>query len=197
MARRHIAALATTVALAAASLLAAPAAGATTPATCASPGEKVSDGDFELGKWGPWTMSVYGVPGSIHEPLYHDEDGTHYAHSGIWFTFFGGVGGIYPDWTDFLEQTVTVPAGCHATLTYWLHAETDETGSTANDFFTVNLGGTRLATFSNLDAAPGYQQHTVDVSSFAGQTVTLRFDGTEDAAVVSTFFLDDIGLNAS
>jgi hypothetical protein len=37
-----------------------------------------------------------------------------------------------------------------------------------------------VATYAKLNAAPDNTQHTADVSAYAGQTVTLRFIGTED-----------------
>lgn len=196
MARRHIA----TAALTAASLLAAPAANAA-PATakaCSSPGNKVGNPGFESGVWGPWTMSVFG-PQPGFSPLVHDDgSGVEHAHSGAWFTFFDGyVDPVDSTWTDFAEQNVTVPAGCRATLTFWLHTDTEETGTTAKDTFFVQLGSTVLHTWSNLDAAPGYQQRSFDVSSFAGQSGTLLFNGTQDASTPTTFTLDDIALTAS
>jgi hypothetical protein len=38
---------------------------------------------------------------------------------------------------------------------------------------------------------------TFDVSSFAGQTVTLSFSGTEDSSLQTSFVLDDVAVNAS
>jgi hypothetical protein len=106
--------------------------------------------------------------------------------------------------TDTLSQTVTVPAGCSATLGYWLHVDTAETTtSTAYDTLKVqvlNSSGSVLATvgsFSNLDAATGYAQHTADLSAYAGQTVTVKFTGTEDSEKQTSFVVDDTSLNVS
>jgi hypothetical protein len=101
---------------------------------------------------------------------------------------------------------VTIPSGCSATLSFWLHIDTTESTSTDKpDTFTVQLLNssgtvlTTLATFSNLNAASGYTQHSYDVSSYAGQTVTLKFSGTEtdtDGGTTS-FVLDDNALQTS
>jgi serine protease len=40
-------------------------------------------------------------------------------------------------------------------------------------------------------------QRSFNVRSFAGQTVTLRFTGTEDASLQTSFVIDDTALNAS
>ena len=62
---------------------------------------------------------------------------------------------------------------------------------------TLRAGSTTLATFSNLDAGTGYTQHTYDLSSYAGSTVTLTFTGTEGSKLQTSFVLDDTALNVS
>jgi hypothetical protein len=54
-----------------------------------------------------------------------------------------------------------------------------------------------LATFSNLNHATGYQQHTFNLLSFAGQTVQVFFSGKEDASLKTSFVLDDISLKVT
>jgi hypothetical protein len=105
------------------------------------------------------------------------------AHAGTYVAWFNGNGSKD---TDTIAQSVTIPTGCSATLTYWLHIDTTENTTTAKpDTFTVqvlNSSGTVLATvgsFSNLNAASGYTQHTADLSAYAGQTITVKFTGTE------------------
>ncbi len=105
--------------------------------------------------------------------------------------------------TDSSQQTVTIPAGkTSATLTFWLHIDTAETTTTtAFDTLKVhvlNTSGTVLATlgtFSNLNHATGYQQHSFSMNSFIGQTVVIKFTGTEDTSLQTSFVLDDVNLN--
>jgi hypothetical protein len=93
---------------------------------------------------------------------------------------------------------VTIPAGCNATLTFYVHVDTAETtGVTPYDNFTVKIGGNTVATYSNLDANSGYVQKSFDASAYAGKTVTLSFSGTEDAALYTSFVVDDVAVNAS
>ncbi|MET7519532.1 hypothetical protein ABZS88_40305 [Streptomyces sp. NPDC005480] len=40
-----------------------------------------------------------------------------------------------------------------------------------------------LAIWSNTDAAPRFTLRTFDLSAYAGQSVTLRFSGTEDSSL--------------
>ncbi|GAA4486364.1 hypothetical protein GCM10023191_012330 [Actinoallomurus oryzae] len=151
---------------------------------CSSTGNKVTNGGFESGT-SPWTTTsgVVSVNGSGES-----------AHSGTHFAWFDGYGTTH---TDTATQSISIPSGCHASLTFYLHIDTNEYGSTAYDKFTVKIGGTTLATYSNANAASGYTARTFDVSSYAGQTVTLSFSGTEDSSLQTSFVLDDVAVNAS
>jgi len=62
---------------------------------------------------------------------------------------------------------------------------------------TITANGTTIATFSNLNHATGYQQHSFSLGSFAGQTVALKFTGTEDVSLQTSFVVDDTAVNTS
>jgi hypothetical protein len=51
--------------------------------------------------------------------------------------------------------------------------------------------------YSNLNAASGYQQRTVSLAAYPGQTVTLTFSGVESSQLQTSFVLDDTSLNVS
>jgi len=111
------------------------------------------------------------------------------AHSGTWSAWLDGYGTTH---TDSISQTVSIPAGCRATLTFWVHIDTAETTTTtAFDRLVVQVGTTTLVTLSNLNKAAGYAQKSFDVSAFAGQSVTLKFTGTEDTSLQTSFVVDD------
>ncbi|WP_030810860.1 S53 family peptidase [Streptomyces sp. NRRL F-2799] len=116
------------------------------------------------------------------------------AHTGSYKAWLDGYGSSH---TDTLSQSVTVPAGCRASFTFYLHIDTAETGSTAYDKLTVTAGSTTLATYSNVNAASGYTQKTFDLSSFAGQTVTVKFSGVEDSSQQTSFVVDDTAVTTS
>jgi len=73
------------------------------------------------------------------------------------------------------------------------------------DTFTVqvlNSSGTVLATvgsFSNLNAASGYSQKTADLSAYAGQTITLKFTGseTDTSGGTTNSVIDDTAVTTS
>jgi hypothetical protein len=148
---------------------------------------------FETGSASPWT-STAGVinPNGAGET----------AHSGSWYAWLDGYGTTH---TDTLAQKVSIPSGCTSyAFSFWLHIDTAETTrTTAYDVLKVqvlNSAGTvvgTLATYSNLNAAPGYTQRSFNVASYAGQTVTLKFTGSEDASLQTSFVIDDTALNVS
>ncbi|MGW2935747.1 putative Ig domain-containing protein [Streptomyces sp. NPDC055722] len=117
------------------------------------------------------------------------------AHSGSYKAWLDGYGTSH---TDTLSQSVTIPSGCKATFTFYLHIDTAETTtSTQYDKLTVTAGSTTLATYSNLNNASGYAQKSFDLSSFAGSTVTLKFSGVEDSSLQTSFVVDDTALTTS
>jgi kumamolisin len=90
-----------------------------------------------------------------------------------------------------------IPSGCRLHASFWLRTTSETTTTTAYDKLTVTLESTTLATYSNLNKAAGYVQHSFNVSGFAGQTVTLTFKGVEDSSLQTSFVIDDTALNVS
>ena len=145
-------------------------------------GQKLGNPGFETGTAAPWSASSGVISNSASEP----------PHTGSWDAWLDGYGATH---TDTLSQSVTIPAGCQATLTFWLHVDTAETTTTtAYDKLTVTIGTTTVATYSNLNHNTGYGQRTVSASNFAGQTVTIKFTGTEDSVKQTSFVIDDTSL---
>jgi hypothetical protein len=128
--------------------------------------------------------------------------GDESARTGSYYAWLAGYGSAH---TDTLSQSVTVPAACTtATFSFYLHVDTAETStSTAYDTLkvqVVNSSGTvlsTLATYSNLNAGSGYTQRTFSLAGYAGQTVTLKFTGTEGSTLQTSFVIDDTALNVS
>ncbi|MCL2731901.1 MAG: glycosyl hydrolase family 8 [Actinomycetia bacterium] len=162
-------------------------------------GQLLGDPGFENGSNpAPWTQSsslgfAPVTASSSDEP----------ARTGGWEAWLNGNSTAD---TDTVAQSVTIPAGCTASLSYWLHVDTTESTTTATpDTLKVQVlssTGSVLATlhtYSNLDHATGYVQHSHDLSAYAGQTVTLKFTGTETDGNGGTtnFVIDDTALNAA
>jgi hypothetical protein len=146
----------------------------------------------------PWTQSS-----TLGSAPVNNDTADEPAHSGSWDAWLNGDGSAD---TDTLAQTVTIPAGCSATASFWLHVDTTEKTTTARpDTLTVqvlNSGGSLLATpatYSNLNKASGYAQHSFDLSAYAGQTITLKFTGTETdgSGGTTSFVIDDTAIQTA
>ncbi|MBQ0892992.1 M28 family peptidase [Micromonospora sp. U56] len=148
-------------------------------------GQVIGNGGFESGTT-PWTATSGVITNSASQP----------ARTGSYKAWLDGYGSTH---TDTLSQSVTVPAGCSTyTLAFYLHIDTAETTTgTAYDRLTVQVGTATLATYSNLNAASGYVLRSFNVGAYAGQTVTLKFTGTEDSSLQTSFVIDDVTLQAS
>jgi hypothetical protein len=155
--------------------------------------ELIVNGGFENGtNTSPWTLSAGVINNSASEP----------PHSGSWDAWLDGTGTSH---TDTALQQVSIPSTVTAaTLSFWLHVDTAETSTTtAFDKLTVQVRDSTgkvlstLATFSNLDHATGYKQHTFDLTSFRGQTIQIFFSGVEDFELQTSFVLDDVSLQVT
>ena len=62
---------------------------------------------------------------------------------------------------------------------------------------TLTANGTTVQSFSNVNKGSGYVARTVNLSAYAGQTLTLKWTGTEDSSLATSFFIDDTALNLS
>ncbi|MEY9836644.1 PKD domain-containing protein [Streptacidiphilus sp. EB103A] len=162
-----------------------------TPGGCTAQ-QLLGNPGFETGTASPWSATTGVISKSSTEP----------PHSGTWDAWLDGYGSTH---TDTLSQTVTLPTGCSSEqLSLWLHVDTAETSTTtAYDTLKVQIlgsSGTVLATlhtYSNLDHLTGYAQHTFDLSAYAGQTVTLKFTGSEDYTKQTSFVIDDTAINTN
>ena len=155
--------------------------------TCSTHTQLLGNPGFETGSAAPWTSTA----GVINE-----NGAGETSHTGSWYAWLDGYGTTH---TDTLSQTVTIPAGCTATsFSFWLHIDTAETTTTtAFDKLTITANGTTVATFSNLNHNTGYTQHTFSLGSLAGSSVTVKFTGTEDSSLQTSFVVDDTAINTN
>jgi len=152
----------------------------TAPVTCS--GQLIKNGGFESGATN-WTATS-GV-------IQTDGAASHTGYGYAW------LDGYSQPWTDTVAQTVTIPAGCKATMTYWVWISTSQTSSSPIDTLRLTANGVSVQTLSNASsiANQGYVKETVDLSAYAGKTVALKFTGAQATSVTTSFLLDDIALN--
>ncbi len=115
-------------------------------------------------------------------------------HAGLYSAYFCDYHGC----TESIYQTLTVPA--NGTLTYWWYQTSSEGTTTAYDYLRVQVltgSGTLLATprtWSNKNTRGVWQQDTLSLAAYAGQSIRLRFIVTTDASLKSAFFIDDVSV---
>jgi kumamolisin len=155
----------------------------------------VQDGNFEQGS-GAWQESSAAG--------YELIDMTN-PHSGDYSAYLCG----YSACDDSISQDIDVPANASSlTISYWWYGDTNHTGKTCVDKFTVlvldsngNAIG-KVQSACNTNATRTWQQIQVGASSLlsnnAGQTVTLVFEArTSSSQRTSAFFVDDVVVSAS
>ena len=121
------------------------------------------------------------------------------AHGGTSEAWLCGYGSTH---TDSIYQTFTIPSTITtATLTFWLHIDTAETGATVYDTLKAQIRNssgtvlTTLATYSNANAAAGYSQKSFNLAAYKGQTIQIYLVGAEDSSQQTSFVVDDFALN--
>jgi subtilisin family serine protease len=149
-------------------------------------GELIANGGFE-GSAASWTLAgnAYWSTGG-------------YPHSGTGYTVLGA----YNAANGSEYQTVTIPAGHPASLTFWLNVSTNEGLTTAYDFLYVEVRSTTgallgtLGSFSNRNGTSvgSYTQRSFSLASWRGQTVRIQFRATTDSVLPTSFRVDDVSL---
>lgn len=162
------------------------AAARAAPTACV---EVVKNGGFESGSGVGWQEY------SVHD---YELVSQYNPRTGEWGAFLGGVN----DADDRLSQAVVLPAGANLTLTAWWSLATGEQPYERYDTLTVSLhrsDGSLLATLATLDNTAEentWEKLTFDLTSYAGQNVTIEFAALTDLSDASDFYLDDITLLA-
>jgi plastocyanin len=153
--------------------------------TCSKTTQILQNPGFESGAV-RWTQSASGI---INKTT------TFPPHAGSWKAQLNGKGTKN---TQSIVQTISIPSGaCSAKLSFFLRVASTETATVANDKLKVqildNLGAVKktVKTFSNLNKSGSYSKHTFNIAGFAGQTIKIRFLGTENSSLKTTFLVDD------
>jgi hypothetical protein len=146
---------------------------------------------FETGSISPWT-STSGVLNSTSSGAP--------AQAGNYLAWLDGYGTSH---TDTVAQKVTIPAGCaSATFTYWVEVNSTASSSTRASntlkLQVLNSSGSVLQTSTvatGANSGSSYVQYSTNLSAYIGQTISLKFTGTEVSGGNTSFFEDSNALN--
>lgn len=109
------------------------------------------------------------------------------SHGGSWVSWLGGD----DNEVAILSQTLTIQPGS-AVLSYWYVIGSNDV--CGHDYFKVKVNNTDVRTV-NLCASTntgGWVNHKIDLSAYAGQSITLRFYVSTDGTTSSNAFIDDV-----
>lgn len=153
---------------------------------------EVANGDFELGTNGDWTETStnFGGQGS----LILDSGLPITPRSGSWLARLGAT----DNEASNLSQTVIIPANTSFSLHYWYQLTSNETGcgfDTAT--ILVNSNQEQQYELCQENNTSGWSLGTIDMSAYAGQTVTINFRVETDVSLPSTFFVDDVSFEVN
>ena len=156
----------------------------------------VQDGSFEAGTPNPfWNESStnFGTP-LCDVPGCGTGTGTG-PLTGAWWAWFGGIAAYE---SGNVSQSVTIPSGGPATLSFWV--EQAVCSGDAADYLDVLIDGATLWSTNGAAAecgTLGYRQVTVDVSAYAdGGAHLLEFNSEVFGSDNTNFFVDDVMLDA-
>lgn len=172
--------------------------GSPTPAAVSAPaaaGGVVGDPGFEAGTPNPsWAEASTNFGSPLCTAAACGAGGsTQPARTGSWWAWFGGTG---LDETSSVSQTITLPSGS-AMLAFGFQAP-DCVGA-ATSYIEARINGTAVwradATGPLCGVTTGYTDQSVNISQYAGQTVTLSFNSFTTGGNTN-FFIDDVQVTA-
>lgn len=169
---------------------ATPTATATRPAL-----PTVPNGNFEQGANGAWeeASTNFGGQGSlITQP---GNAISFNPRSGSWLAWLGGS----DDEISNLSQDFTIPEGTPIHLVYYYQIRSEETDGCDFDVAAVLVDGVVQDGFGLCEDnnTNGWKKGSINMSSYAGENVTVTFAAETDTSVLSSFFIDDVSFQSS
>jgi len=161
-----------------------------------TPSDRIADSTFEAGNpWTAWTVqtsTIFGTP-ICDTVLCGTDSGTAAPFAGNNWIWFGGSAAAE---TATVGQSVTIPAGAPATLTFQLRIGKVVTPFT--DTLTVTIDGTTITTITEpVTAEAAYTLRTFDISSFAdGGSHAILFTYNGPTTGAANFTVDNVSLIA-
>jgi hypothetical protein len=145
-----------------------------------------ANGDFEAGPvaWQQGSTGGFANVTTTH-PNYM------LPHNGTWLARLGGA----DEETGYIQQTILINAARPLlVLYYYIDAETFG----GSDSASVTVNGSLIANYNlcTEDILFDWVPQTINLGAYAGQIATIRFEVTTDESTPSSWFLDDISMQA-
>ncbi|MCJ7736457.1 MAG: hypothetical protein MUQ10_03955 [Anaerolineae bacterium] len=148
----------------------------------------IANGGFESGQDGSWaeySTHAWDIITETFNPLV-------VPHGGTWAAWLGGE----VDDVSYISQTVSIPDES-PTLTYWQWIASDDACGYDTAWVKINNGYVKTIDLCTDNNTGGWVQSTINLSAYAGQTVTLQLRVETDGTLNSNFFVDDIMLHST
>ena len=148
----------------------------------------IANDNFEAGRDGSWTE--YSSNG--WEIIILSSETPVDAHSGDWLAWLGGD----DDDTSYVSQDISIPAETPY-LHYWYWIASEDVCS--YDYYRIKIDATTVDTYdlcsdSNTDT---WVEGVLNLTAYAGLSVTLKFEVTTDSSGNSNLFLDTLSFEGS
>jgi hypothetical protein len=148
---------------------------------------EIQNGDFESGPGAGWTETsssdfstfIYNV----------SEISFINARSGDWLAWLAGAN----DEMSEISQSITLPSGRAPNLLYYYQVRSQE-ADCGDDVFEVRVDGTAVDTMNLCANVNSWTSGSMDLSTYAGQTITISFYVSTNGTQTSSLFLDDVSL---
>jgi hypothetical protein len=153
--------------------------------------ELINDGSFENGPPEASAWTEWKDPGNSSRILNPYSEWDVYSYDGTYSWWGGGYDDSLNPVSNYVEQEITIPDDATQLRFYMISHRPDTDDPTPADFFYVSINSaTTPFTLELVQAndSPGcpdaceWEEKTVDISDYAGQTVTLRFEVQSDSS---------------
>ena len=147
----------------------------------------IVNGGFEGGNVGWTEYSTHGWPIIVNAFT-----GSVTPHSGTWAAWLGGE----IDDISYVQQQVTVPPS-RPYLAYWHWIASND--ACGYDFGGVIINSTVVDVYNLCTSANtgGWIKHVVNLSAYAGQSVSIQIHCETDSSANSNLFVDDVAFQSS
>jgi hypothetical protein len=154
---------------------------------------QLKNGNFDKGPNGDWLEQVdeQDTPGSI----ILKPGNAISPRSGQYVAWLGGLNGE----AHAISQEVILAAPAPLYLRYWYQVRSGETAGCEFDQVGVFIEETLIVTYNLCEAEETSQwtKGSIELSDYAGDTITITFIGLFDDSVISSFFLDDVAISTT